>query len=161
MKKLTQKYTIVALLEDTDEGYQYSSDNWPLHVTIADTFSIELELSKFIQKLAVLANSFKPVVGVGSHTEYFGPEKDIQVTILGRSKELIDMHYSVINLLKEAGVKLNNPQYSESGFIAHATVQQYSQVKIGEEITVNNLALIDMFPNGNPHQRKVLKVVNF
>ncbi len=161
MQKFTQKYTIIALLEEKPEGYEYPSNNWPLHVTIADTFSIEWDIAKFKDELAELAKQLKPANAVGSHTEYFGPEKQIQVTILEMSKELVDIHYAVVKLLKEAGVKFNDPQYTEAGFKAHATVQPHAQINIGNKITLNSLAIIDMFPNEDPYQRKILKLLKF
>ena len=161
MQKFTQKYTIISLLDEKEEGYEYTSNNWPLHVTIADTFSIEMDYSKFINKLTRLAKTFKSVVAVGSHTEHFGPEKQVEVTILDASKELITLHYEVVKFLKTAGVKFNDPQYTESGFKAHATVQPHAKISIGDKIILSNLTLIDMYPNKDPDQRKILKLIKF
>jgi len=41
MQQFTQKYTIIQLFKDIPEGTQFSASNWPLHVTIADTFAID------------------------------------------------------------------------------------------------------------------------
>ena len=161
MQKFTQKYTIISLLEDKEEGDEYTSNSWPLHVTIADTFSIEMDFSKFIEELSRLAKTFKSAEAVGSYTEHFGIEKQVEVTILDMSKELITLHYEVVKFLKTAGVKFNDPQYTESGFKAHATVQPHAKISIGDKVIINNLALIDMFPNDDAYQRKVLKLIKF
>lgn len=159
MQKFTQKYTVIALLEDVEEGYEYPSNKWPLHITIADTFAIDWDIKELIIELTKLSKTLKPVGCVASHDEYFGPEQKTQVTILDMSKELVALHYEVVDLLKKAGVKFNDPQYTESGFRAHSTVQPHARINIGETVIIKNLALVDMFPNKDPYQRKILKVV--
>lgn len=161
MQKFTQKYTIVTLLENKKEGYEYTSSSWPLHITIADTFSVELDINILIEKLVRLAETLQPVKAIASHDKNFGPQQQIQVTILDMSGELVALHYSVVELLKEAGVKFNDPQYAETGFRAHSVVQPHARININDTVTLNNLAVIDMFPNNNPYQRKILKVIKF
>ena len=39
--KFTQKYTLVQFFDDVKDGYEYSSNNWPLHSTVVDTFAID------------------------------------------------------------------------------------------------------------------------
>jgi hypothetical protein len=159
MQKFTQKYTIVSLLEDVKEGYEYSSNKWPLHVSIADTFAIKWDINEFIKKLTELSMSLKIVSSTMSHYEYFGPDQQTQVAILESNKGLTALHYEVIGLLKKAGVIFNDPQYTESGFRAHSTVQPHARINIGETVSVNNIALVDMYPNEDAYQRKILKII--
>lgn len=159
MQKFTQKYTIITLLEDVEEGYEYPSNKWPLHITLADTFATDWDINELIEELTEVSKTLKPVSSVASYDEYFGPEQQTQVTILDMSKELVALHYDVVGLLKKAGVKFNDTQYTESGFRAHSTVQPHGRINIGETVMIKNLALVDMFPNKDPYQRKILKVV--
>ena len=160
MQKFSQKYTIIALLEDKEEGFEYASSSWPLHVTIADTFAVVRKDGDLDNKLSDLVSEKKPVTGVADHDEFFGAAQEVQVTILNMSDELVRLHYDVIGLLKGCGAVLNDPQYSEEGFRAHATVQPHARLTIGETVTLTKLAIIDMFPNEDPYQRKILKIVN-
>lgn len=159
MQEFTQKYTIIALLEDVDEGSEFSSSSWPLHITIADTFAVTWNTEELIDELATRSKSFKPATAVASHDEYFGPEKHIHVIILDMSKELVALHYEVIKMLKNGGLVLNDPQYAEDGFRAHSTVQPHAKVSIGDTINITNLALVGMFPENDPYQRKILKII--
>lgn len=159
MQPFTQKYTIIQLLEDMSEGTEYPSSNWPLHVTIADTFAIDWDKNYLRKKLEELLASLKPTKAVGGHDEFFGPEKQTQITILDMSKELIDLHYKVVELLESAGAVFNDPQYTKEGFRAHATVQKHARVNKGDTITFNALSIVDMFPNSDPYQRKILKTM--
>jgi len=159
MQKFTQKYTVISLLEHVKEGYEFPSNKWPLHVSIADTFAIKWDINDLIQKLTDLSKSLKRVSLTMSHYENFGPEQQIQVAILNTSKELTALHYEVVNLLKKAGVKFNDPQYTESGFRAHSTVQPHARINVGEKVEIKNLAVVDMFPNKDAYQRKILKII--
>lgn len=159
MQKFSQKYTIIALLEDRKEGFEYASDSWPLHITIADTFAVERKESDLDSKLSDLVSKTKPVTGTADHDEFFGASQEVQVTILNMSDELVALHFDVIGLLKSCGAVLNDPQYSEEGFRAHATVQSHARLTFGETVTLTKLAIIDMFPNEDPYQRKILKII--
>lgn len=161
MEIFTQKYCIVSLLEDRAEGYEYSSSKWPLHVTIADTFSIEWDIDALVTELKNMAKDLNPVFTKGVGDKYFGPDKNIQVTLLEKNPELIHLHYQIIGLLKRAGVKFNDPQYSDEGFLPHSTVQLHTRVKIGEIVQIRNLALIDMFPDKDAYSRKILSFIEF
>lgn len=158
MQKFIQKYTIVALLEDNLEGFEYPSSNWPLHTTIADTFSIEGDIKELIKELATLAKRHHHLKTIATHDEYFGPEYKTQVTILDMNEEIIEFHNAIVGLLKNFGVLFNDPQYTESGFRAHSTVQDHARINLGETVVLKNLALVDMFPNKDPYKRKILKI---
>jgi hypothetical protein len=51
MEGFTQKYTIVQLLEARNKGDEYASSDWPLHMTIAGIFAIDLAASGLLEKL--------------------------------------------------------------------------------------------------------------
>lgn len=159
MPKFTQKYTIISLLEDIKEGYEYPSDKWPLHITIADTFAIKWDVNELIEKLVELSKTLLPMSSVALHDENFGPEQQTEVTILDMNKDLTDLHYKVVGILKEAEIKFDDPQYTESGFRAHVTVQPHARINKDDTVTLDNLALVDMFPNGDPYQRKIIKTI--
>ena len=150
----------MALLEDKEEGFEFASNNWPLHVTIADTFAVERVNSDLDNKLFELVSKKKPVTGVTNHDEFFGAAQEVQVTILHMGDELVALHYDVIGLLKSCGAVLNDPKYSEEGFRAHLTVQPHARLSIGETVTLTNLAIVDMFPNKDPYRRKILKIID-
>lgn len=159
MTKFTQKYTLIQLLEEVEDGYEYSSNNWPLHATIADTFAVEWYKDNLLGKLEELLAKQKIITTQATDFEFFGPEKQIKVTLLERNKELLELHISVVDLLKSAGAIFNDPQFTGTGFLPHATVQRHASLKKGDAVTFTGLSLIDMFPNSDPCQRKLLKTM--
>lgn len=159
MQKFTQKYTIICLFEDVEEGFSYSSSDWPLHTTFVDTFAIDWDVTTIKQKLEEVAKNLSATTTTGIGEEYFGPNKEVHVILLEKNSDMKNIHYKLLDTLKQGKLKLNDPQYSEDGYLPHSTVQKHATVKIGEEVKINNLVLIDMFPDEDPYQRKVLKVV--
>jgi hypothetical protein len=159
MQKFTQKYALIQLFEDTPEGADFSSDHWPLHSTIADTFAIDLDVSTIIDKLSELLGKHGSVTTIATEKKYFGPEKQTQVILLDMNKDLIGLHYDVVALLEQGGAEFNDPQFTKAGFIAHSTVQPHAQLYEGDVVLFNALSIIDMFPNEDPYQRKILKTI--
>lgn len=159
MQKFIQKYTIVQLLEGMEVGAQFPSTNWPLHVTIADTFAVEWNKDGLSERLAGLLAGRKPMTAVAADDELFGPEKQTRVTILDMSQELIALHCDLVALLGDAGAVFNDPQFTEDGFRAHATVQPHARLNKGDTVHFTELSIVDMFPGSDPYQRKILRVM--
>ena len=160
MQKFTQKYTIICLLEDIEEGASFASSNWPLHTTLVDTFAIDWSLETLQNKIFEVAREQDSISTKGVGDEYFGPDNEVHVILLEKNEDLKTIHYALLQKLKEGNLRLNDPQYSEDGYLPHSTVQKHRQVEAGGAVSINNLALIDMFPNEDPYQRKVLKIFN-
>lgn len=159
MQAFTQKYTIIQLLEDVPEGAQFTPANWPLHATIVDTFAIDWNAPTMIKKLEELLNVRQQAVSIAGEDTFFGPEGQTQVALLEKTISLVRLHDDVIALLEEGGLKLNDPQFACEGFLPHTTVQKHARLHKGDHVTFSALTLIDMFPDEDPYQRKVLKTI--
>jgi hypothetical protein len=155
----SQKYTIIQLLKHVPEGTQFSSSQWPLHVTIVDTFAIEWDIPMTIRELESLLASHEQAISVAEGDTFFGPDKQTQVTLLQKTDSLARLHNDVIALLKNGGLRLNDPQFADEGFVSHSTVQKHARLHEGDQVVFNALTIIDMFPGEDPYQRKVLKTI--
>lgn len=159
MQQFTQKYTLVQLFEDMPEGTQFSSSAWPLHSTLVDTFAIEWDVPVMLKKLEKLLSHHTQATSVAEEDEFFGPEKQVQVVLLKKTDELVKLHYDIVALLEEGGLRLNDPQFAREGFLPHSTVQKHARLQKGDSVIFNALSLIDMFPDEDPYQRKLLKTI--
>lgn len=159
MQQFTQKYTIIQLFEDVPEGTQYSAGSWPLHSTIADTFAIDWDVPTMIEKLAELLSTHTTATSVVEEDRFFGDQGQVQVALLKKTDGLVKLHYDVIECLTQGGWKPNDPQFAKEGFLPHSTVQKHARLNKGDEVTFNALTIIDMFPGGDPYQRKVIKTI--
>lgn len=159
MQKFTQKYTIVQFFDDIAEGYEYSSDNWPLHSTIVDTFAIDLSVDEMTNRLTDVLKSHAIADSEAEDDRFFGENGQVQVVLLNRSESLVKLHQDVLVALEEGGLKLNDPQFARDGFLPHATVQKHARLHKGDKVQFTALSIVDMFPDEDPYKRKVLKTI--
>lgn len=155
----TQKYAIISPLELLREGQIFESYKWPLHVTLADTFALDSIQEDFATQLSKSVEGHLVKIR-GERIAYFGKEKEVEVVLLHPSKKLTDLHYSIVDLLLDKGASFNDPQYIKSGYVGHVTKQKEGHFNIGDSRELALLALIDMFPDGDPYLRKVIKIIN-
>jgi len=158
-QKFSQKYTIIQLFEDINDGYEFSSDLWPLHSTLVDTFAIDWSVDEMITHLIDLLSTHETTSSTVIESDSFGAQKQVQVSLLERTDALMCLHTDVIEVLERGGLKLNDPQYAKEGFLPHATVQKHAKLNLGDKVSFNALSIVDMFPNKNPYGRKILKTI--
>ena len=159
MQKFTQKYTIVQFFDDIDEGYEYSSDSWPLHSTIVDTFAIDWPVDEMTSRLKDALKNHATADSVAEDDRFFGDQGQVQVVLLNRSDSLVKLHQDVLTVLEDGGLKLNDPQFARDGFLPHATVQKDARLKKGDRVQFTALSIVDMFPDEDPYKRKVLRTI--
>jgi 2'-5' RNA ligase len=156
MSDFAQKYTVVALLETVNSGYTFDYTDWPKHLTIAGTFAIDGTLDELEHAILTVAHQ-TPVTStiVTGHTA-FGPNEDIKVALVELTAALTVIQQKVVASLENIGLKFNDPQYNGPGFRPHITLQHDEKLEIGSEVSVNNLAVIDMFPDNDGYKRRVI-----
>ena len=159
MQQFTQKYTIIQLFKDIPEGTRFSASNWPLHVTIADTFAIDWDVPTMVEKLTQLLSSRTSATSVVENDRFFGDQRQVRVALLKKTDDLVKLHQDVIKVLERGGWKPNDPQFAKEGFLPHSTVQKHTRLNKGDEVIFNALTIIDMFPGENPYQRRVIKTI--
>ncbi len=148
----SQKYTLVAFLKPIEVGTEFKMADWPLHITLADVFAIDLNAG-IQQKLSKLLSEQPPLIlSVGKDTTL----GSIRVTLINKDDRLQNLHDKIIDLLELNGVIFNTPEFTRKGFLPHLTMQRTGKLDIGDEVEVTSISLVDMFPNGNWQQRKVL-----
>ena len=159
MQQFTQKYTIIQLFKDIPEGTQFSASNWPLHVTIADTFAIDWDVPTMVEKLTQLLSSRTSATSVVENDRFFGDQRQVRVALLKKTDDLVKLHQDIIKVLERGGWKPNDPQFAKEGFLPHSTVQKHTRLNKGDEVIFNALTIIDMFHGENPYQRRVIKTI--
>ena len=155
-----QKYAIIQLLEEMDDGTEFHMTSWPLHSSLADVFAVDWEGASMLEKLSELLSHEQKLETVADDDTYFGPpEKRVQVTLVKNTPELQSLHNKIVDLLEGAGGVFNEPEYTKEGFKPHSTVQKHARLHKGDTVKFNALTVVDMFPNGDIKQRKLLKTI--
>lgn len=149
----SQKYTLVSFLEPLVIGTEFSMSNWPLHITLADVFAIEINaaIEQRLEDLFINHPSLN-VVAEGNTT--LG---QTNVVLIKKSNQLDYLHHQIIDLLELNRAKFNNPEYTREGFLPHSTIQSSKRLREGDIVEISTVSLVDMFPEGNWQQRKILK----
>ena len=156
----TQKYAIISPIDSVQEGKIFDSNNWPLHMTLADTFAINSVDNDLFTQLRSIVKGRKVAI-TGYADSYFGKQNETRVMLLKPSRELLSLHSDIINLLIEKGAVFNDIQYTKAGFIGHVTQQAHRTMQVDDTVQLSSIALIDMFPGKNPYKRRVIKLINF
>ena len=155
----TQKYTLVQFFETVEEGFEYPSSNWPLHATVVDTFAIDWSVDELAKRLSTVLSHYTAVSSQAGDDTAFGDHEHVRVTLIDRTERLVKLHEDIVSALKDGGLVLNEPQFAQDGFLPHATVQKHNRLNKGDVVKFTALSIVDMFPEGDPYRRKVLKTI--
>ncbi len=151
----SQKYTIVCFFLENHKT-EFPATDWPLHVTMLDTFKTDWSLDELYCAINDKALATKPFETLVTKTTMLGENKDVTVKLLQLGGGLLDLHAELLSLADEGRFIFNTPEYIGDGFLPHATDQKNSEVVIGRKYLLNNMSLVDMFPDGNHLHRKIL-----
>lgn len=141
------------ILQPVDEGSSFHMTEWPLHITLADVFAVDLtiELIRDIQEYI----NMRPIATTYVKAE--GKLGTTEVWLLENTPNLYTIHSTLVDILEKHGAIFNTPEFTHSGFIPHITKHSTVDIKIGDKVGVDVVSLIDMFPDQNWQMRKVLK----
>jgi 2'-5' RNA ligase len=160
MQKLTQKWTVISLLEPMADGTEYFWKDWPVHITLADVFAIGWNGEELVENLAMSLADQKPVETTAGDDTLYGPaDYRTKVTLIENTPELQKLHEDIIGLLQDGGVVFNSPQYVGEGYIPHSTVQKHGRLKKGDVVKIGSLTIVDMFPHGDGYRRRLVKTI--
>lgn len=160
MKEFTQKWAIIALLEDASEGAEFYYTDFPLHVTLAGVFAIDKNEQQLIEELAGLLRNQSAVEIESDEKDMFGPAKDVPVMRIKKTPELMKLYGRIYKWLESSGVNYNSPEYQGDGYLPHSTFQKTGSLAPGEKRILRSVSLVDLFPNQDGYQRKISKTLN-
>jgi len=160
IKQLSQKYCLISLLEPVDErGFvKLSWKDWVLHVTFAGVHFAEWD-NQMIDEFEKLIQSVENFEVKTLRQGKLGDgETAAEVVFLDKSKDVLNLHSLIIDFLDNHNAIFNNPEWNRDGYIPHSTIQKHAQVSENKVIPIDNIALIDMFPDGDGCMRKIIKI---
>lgn len=159
MEEFTQKWAIISLLESIEESAEFYYTDTPLHVTLAGVFKIDKDCDWLANELSKLLARQKPIEIQAKEKAMFGPSQDVAVMKIAENPVLINLHRAIHEWLESSNAVYNEPGYQGDGYIPHSTFQKRSLLTEGEKILIRSVSLIDLYPNQNGYQRKILKTI--
>lgn len=157
MTNYSQKYCLVHFISPVNAGAEFHMSEWPLHITLADVFAIDRQNSTVDIDLKSLCEQYSAITVKALGDSKLG---DTPVVLLDNTPELFKFHSGVVSVLEQHGAIFNTPAFTMKGFIPHSTIQDNGRIEIGQEITIDSISLVDMFPDSDWEQRKVLATLN-
>jgi hypothetical protein len=149
----SQKYCLVHFITPLDVGSEFSMNDWPLHITLVNVFAVDRKHTGINAQLEKLLRS-QPIIK--SKALYDTVLGTTPVVLISKSPPILKLHEKIIDLLKTNKASFNMPEHIKTGYIPHCTIQNTEKLKSGEEVTINTLSLVDMFPENDWQLRKVL-----
>jgi hypothetical protein len=122
-----------------------------------DVFAINRHEASLDTKLSALASGTQAVKVAAVADSLLGTTS---VVLFEKTVPLQQLHDDIVCLLEQNLATFNNPEFTKDGFLPHSTVQGSDRVRIGDVINIDSISLIDMFPNDDWQQRKVLATFN-
>jgi 2'-5' RNA ligase len=135
-------YVVIAPIGLIAPGETYSADSFPLHVTVVPPF-IARDKDQVEEIMASVASATSAFRVVGQSHAWFGPEADVQVTLISPEPSAT-IHSLAISKLAASGWAPIEPKYSGSGFLPHVTRTGIAEFTVGDCATLEKLALIEM-----------------
>lgn len=152
----TQKYTVVCFFNVQPVGLNFPASDWPLHVTILDTFKTEWHLDTLTSELAKSASGIAPIDVTPTEQTMLGPDRDVPVKLLRLDQSILSLHNKLLELSNKGEFIYNTPEFVGTGFLPHVTDPKASNVQIGQGYHLDSISLVDMFPGGDHMRREVI-----
>lgn len=150
------KYTIVGFAGTANPPQIFNEHDWPLHVTLLDTFKSHWTQDELIGQVEQFAQGSKPFDLFAEKKGLLGPDKDVSVKLLKLDKNLREFHDGLVRLGKVGGFVYNTPDFVASGFVPHITDEKSEQASLNMSYPLTNITLIDMIPGGDKTKRSIV-----
>ncbi len=150
------RLVVVLPLQPLDDGCGFTLREWPLHLTVAPTFTIATDVASLIATIAPIFID-RPAIGVrAGRDEGFGRRMNRAATVVDTSDELRALHGALCTALVRSGAHFDNPDFTGPGFRPHVTKTRRAALRAGEELELRQAAMVDMAPHGDRRLRRVL-----
>lgn len=152
-EKYSQKWAVASFFNGLEEGFTFHRFETPLHVTLAGVFELNRsggEILKIIEESIRNLSDFEVQAG---EVEKWG---ELKVNRIGHSEELEVLYRTIQQELLDNGAVFNEPQYLLEGFKTHSTHQRAGRLRVGDNIRINSVSLVDMFPDGDWQKRRII-----
>ena len=167
----------VAFLEPVVEGMDFPRDRWPLHITLVK-FDVVDQLARkggggadspeegagdaLAATVAGLMDApvrvaLGSVVTVGG-TAGFGRGGTIPVSLIEPNAQLQRLHEALVRVVEALPGRISTPGYTLAGYRPHVSHRGELTPLAGEQLLLEQIALVDMAPDGGHASRRVLKL---
>lgn len=150
------RLVIVLPLAPLQTGDTFAVRDWPLHITVLAPFLTDAEPAEIAAALAAVASGQAALTAVAGGDEMFGRRENVPVTVVAPNPALIRLHDALVDAIRPLGASPHERAFTGPRFRAHVTVKGDARVHEGDELSLTQIALVDMAPRAVPGGRAVL-----
>lgn len=153
------RLVIVLPLQPLQAGESFAVADWPLHITVLAPFLTDAAPADIAAAIASAVSGQGSLTVVAGRDELFGRRKDVPVTLIVDDGALARLHRSLVDAVRPFAADPAERAFTGPDFRAHVTVKGDSRVNEGDELSLAQVALVDMAPRMGPNGRSVLATV--
>lgn len=154
---MSQKYVIVHFIDKSQVPKEFPSSEWPLHVTLLANFTLGKPIGQLDSELRGLAFQEEPFDIIADGEAIFGPKQNIAVSLIQPNERIQKLHERLADIASSLGAIYDEPAFMGEGFRPHATIQVNSRLSEKQLVTLNDFALVDMFPDNDINRRRIIE----
>lgn len=149
------RFAVCAFVDQVEPGSEHPRGQLPLHVTLLGPFSTTAELEQIVGVVGGAIAGMAPIgIRVGDD-ELFGPNRDIEVSLLDDDAEVTDAHRLILDASRFIRARLDSPEYAGDGFRAHVTVLPDDRLERGEVHELDEIAIVEFGPEARRDIRRI------
>jgi 2'-5' RNA ligase len=149
------RFVVVLPLVPLTAGDEFTVADWPLHVTLVEPFQTELSPAVVAEVVGRAASGAGVIRASGGEAAMFGRRRDVPVTLVEEGGALEQLRDHALAALGDAGVDFGRVR---PDFRPHVTRKHGRQLRPGEPVVLETVALVDMHPAAGSHHRSVVAV---
>ena len=120
----------------------------PLHMTALHWFETDIRAEQLIEGVRAQVETMVPITTTAIHEDMFGPHEDVPVVRLERTPELLDLHLSLLAVIKNMRATLDERWIGEDKWNPHVTHQPEGCLYKGDIIYINDIDMITKRSDG-------------
>jgi 2'-5' RNA ligase len=137
-------------------GESFAMQDWPLHITVLPPFLTHASSEHIADAIAAATSGQPAISAIAGRDELFGRRQNVPVTVVEDNEALTLLHRTLAAAVLPFAATPNEPAFTGPGFRPHITVKPHGRVHEGDELSLSQLALVDMAPRAAPQGRLVL-----
>lgn len=149
------RFAVVAFLDEVALGAEFDSDALPLHVSLFGAARSDADPDQIVAAVEAAYASYGPVEATGGDDETLGAGQ-VEVTLLDDADELVEAHLTLVLLLRELGVRVDDPSTVAGSYRPHVPVAPEERIDRGERLELRAIAVLDVAPDGHDGRVVVL-----
>ena len=150
------RLVVILPLEPMAVGDGYPLSTWPLHLTVAPTFVIDVDLARVIAAVAAALRPEPALTLTAGPDAGFGRSMNLPVSLIEPNPQLQAVHLALVDTLEQLGATFDDPDFTRDGYGPHVTMTRLDRVRPGDRLDLRQAAIVDMQPVGDDRNRYVV-----